>query len=224
MRKNHALFPFGMGILALICFLGGVWMMAMSVQPLWGRTMVLLLPAILLFAVAAFSQTGVLSRRLTVIITSLLSAVLLMGSFFYVVLLSVWSATTVTTDIQYYSSAFSKIANEEGVDGVFTSEIPEDVEDVVFHYNPQFLQGGEVFELSYATTDENITEWEFKLEQKASWIGSNEEWHRLNSWSFREEDSTRYHLYWDGGYNHGEMSYVLIDPSSNRITFFYTDW
>lgn len=222
--KRKAVFPFVMGSLALVCFLAVVLLMSSSVQPLWGRVMALLLPSIILYAVAFLSARGKLDSRKTTILTAALTVVLLFASIFYTVLLSVWTATTVTTDVRYYSRAYEQIDDEDGVEGIFPAAIPLDATDVSFRYNPQFLQGGEVFEVSFIVTDGTLSQWEKRLEKSAEWIGSNEEWHRLNNWGFHDADSTRYHLYWDGGSNHGEMSYVLIDPSANRITFHYTDW
>lgn len=224
MKNRKAILPFVLGTLALICFLAVALFMSSSVQPLWGRVMVLLLPSIILYAIAFLSARYKLDSKKTVILTTILAIVLLFVSIFYVFLLSIWTATTVTTDVQYYSRAYAQIDDEDGVEGVFPAAIPIDATDVSFHYNPQFLQGGEVFELSYIVTDEALSEWENRLEKKAEWIGSNEEWHRLNNWAFHDADSTRYHLHWDGGSNHGEMAYVLIEPSTNRITFHYTDW
>ena len=224
MKNKKSIFPFVMGTLALICFLAVVLFMSSSVQPLWGRVMVLLLPSVILYAVAFFSTRDKLDSKKTVILTTVLTIVLLFASIFYVFLLSIWTATTETTDVRYYSRAYEQIDDEDGVEGIFPDTIPIDATDISFHYNPRFLQGGEVFELSYIATGETLSEWEKRLEQKAEWIGSNEEWHRLNNWGFHDSDSTRYHLYWNGGFNHGEMSYVLIDPSINRITFHYTEW
>ena len=224
MKNNPALFPLAMGTLALICFLAVALFMASSVQPLWGHIMVLLLPTLILYAVAYLSMKGKINSKKTAILTTVLTIVLLLVSIFYTILLSMWTATTVTSDVRYYSRAYAQIDDEDGVEGIFPAAIPIDATDVSFHYNPQFLQGGEVFEVSYTVTDDVLSEWETRLEKKAEWIGSNEEWHRLNNWGFHDSDSTRYHLYWDGGSNHGEMSYVLIEPTTNRITFHYTDW
>lgn len=224
MRNKHALFPLAMGTLALICFLAVVLFMASSVQPLWGRIMVLLLPALILYAVAFFSLKGKINSKKTVILTSVLTIVLLLVSIFYTFLLTIWTATTTTTDVRYYSKAYAQIDDEDGVEGIFPDTIPIDAKDVAFRYSPQFLQGGEEFELSYIVTDEALSEWKTRLEKKAEWIGSNGEWHEMNNWGFHDTDTTRYHLYWDGGFNHGEMSYVLIEPSTRRITFYYTDW
>lgn len=221
---NHIVFPLVMGSLAMLCFFAVALMVSFSVQPLWGRLTVLILPAIILYAIAFISLKGKISPRMTVVLTVLASIVLVLVSFFYTVLLFVWTATTEIDNVKYYSKAYSQIENGKCVKGIFPDSIPRDAEDISFRYNAPFLQGGEIFELSFVAGGEAISEWEELLEAKAEWVGSNEEWHRLNNWGFRGEDSTRYHLHWDGGYNHAEMVYVLIDPSNSRITFCYEDW
>ncbi len=224
MKHKHALYPILMSICAFLCFIVVVILMADTVQPLWGRTMLLLLPAVILGSVGLLSLNGKLSMNKTVILTTILTIVLLLASIFYFFLLTIWTATTETTDIRYYSRAYDQIEDEDGVENVFPRRIPDDAENIDFSYRPQFLQGGEVFELSYTTTEEKLTEWKTVLTREAEWIGSNKEWHEANHWGFHDEDSVRYHLDWDGGYNHGEWSYVLIDEDANRITFFYEDW
>lgn len=224
MKNKYAMFPITMAGLAFLCFLFLAFNMASAVQPLWGRTMVLILPSLILSVVAVFALKGKLDCRKTEFVTLLLSIILVIASFVYVIFLSVLTATTVTTDVKFYTRAYEQIEDEDGVEGIFPDRVPEDAGDIDFRYNPQFLQGGEWFELSYTTTAEALSDWTVFLEDKAEWIGSNEEWHQTNNWGFYDVDSTRYHLYWDGGFNHGEMTYVLIDLSCNRITFHYEDW
>jgi len=223
-NNNHIVFPLVMGTLALLCFLAVALIVSFSVQPLWGRLTVLILPAIVLYAIAFISYKEKISSRMTVVLTVLASIVLVLASFFYSLLLFVWTATTEINDVKYYSKAYSRIENGGGVEGIFPDAIPGDAKDIFFRYNAPFLQGGEIFELSFVSSGEAISQWEGKLEASSEWIGSNQEWHRLNNWGFSGEDSTRYQIYWDGGYNHGEWSYVLINPSSSRITFCYEDW
>ena len=134
-----------------------------------------------------------------------------------------WTFATVT-DVRYYSRAYEQIDDVKTVRNVFPKSIPADARGVEFSYSPQFLQGGEVFELTYTTSSETIAEWKALLEHNAVWVGSNEDWHNQNGWSSDGVDATRYQLYWDGGFNHGEMCYVLIEEESNRITFYYSNW
>lgn len=224
MKNKYALFPITMAGLAFLCFLFLLFNMASAVQPLWGKTMVLILPSLILSTVAVLALKGKLDRRKTEFVTCVLSIILVIASFVYTIFLSIMTATTVTTDIKYYTRAYEQINDEEGVEGIFPDKVPEEAEDIAFRYNPQFLQGGEWFELSYTTTADSLSDWCEFLKENAEWIGSNKEWNQMNNMGFYGEDSTRYHLYWDGGFNHGEISYVLIDLSHNRITFHYEDW
>lgn len=224
MKNKHALIPVAVAALALLCFLFVAFCMAAYVQPLWGKTAVLLLPSLILGFVGFLAFRGKLNADKTMIVTAILSVVLLVTSFFYTIYLSILSATTVTTDVKFYSRAYQQIEHEDYLKGIFPEEIPADAEDVSFCYHPSFLQGGEVFELSYVTTGGVLSEWTEFLSGEAEWVGSNEEWHRTNNWGFDGEEAVRYQLYWDGGYNHGELAYVLIDCDENRITFYYENW
>lgn len=226
MKKSfsYARFPLTMTLLAFLCFLVIVLFMSTAVQPLWGRSCVLLIPALVLGGISLLALKGVLNSRKTAVLTVLLSVLFLVASICYTVLLSLWTATTVTTDVKYYSRAYAQIEDGNGVKGVFPQAVPTDAKEISFRYNPKFLQGGEVFQLSYVVTEEKMSEWTALLEGAAEWIGSNEEWHRTNHWAFYDTDSIRYHLYGDGHVDHGEMCYVLIVPSNCRITFCYENW
>ena len=222
MKNKHAIFPIVMAALAFLCFAFIAFSVAISVQPLWGRTMVLLLPSLILAFVAFLACKGKISPRAAENLTVFLSIVLIIGSFIYTIFLSVSMATTETTDVKFYTNAYRQINHEDSVNGVFPEKLPADAEEVSFRYHPQFLQGGEVFELSYTTSAEILSDWTAFLKDKAEWIGTNGEWHQTYR-GYGEEGAVRYQLYWEDG-NHGKEAHVLIDPYSNRITFFYEDW
>ena len=224
MKNRYAMFPIIMAGAALLCFLVLFFHMTSAVQPLLGQVMVLILPFLILSTVAALALKGRLDRRKTIIVTCVLSITLVIASFVYTVFLSVLTATTVTTDVTFYTAAYEQIDEEDGVEGIFPAKLPADAEDISFLYHPQFLQGGEWFELSYTTTANALSDWKAFLTSKAEWSGPNREWEQMNHIGFYGEDSMRYQLHWDGGFNHGEMAYVLIDPTQNRITFHYEGW
>jgi len=224
MKHKYACYPIAMSICAFCCFVAVFALFSRAVQPLWGRMMLLILPALLLGMIAFCAAKGKLGVSATIAWTTVLAVVLFLASVFYVSILSVWTATTTTTDIQYYSRAYAQIDKEDGVKEVFPKSIPADADDITFTYFPQFLQGGEVFELSYTTTNEKLTEWTALLKSKSEWIGSNREWHSANNWSFNGVDTMRYQLDWKGDSNHGEICYVLIDEGTKRITFYYSEW
>ena len=220
MKRKYALYPIIMSACAILCFIAVVIVFAGVVQPLWGRMLLLILPALILGIVAFFAVKGKLGVSATTIWTTILSIILLLASVFYVLLLGIWTATTTTTDVQYYGRAYAQIDDVDAVEEIFPKTIPADAENIIFTYTPQFLQGGEVFELSYTTTNEKLTEWTALLNKEAEWIGLNSEWYTENNWSFDGVEAIRYQLDWDGGFNHGEMCYVLIDDAIGRITFF----
>ena len=181
MKNKYALFPITMAGLAFLCFLFLLINMASTVQPLWGKTMVLMLPSLILSVIAVLAAEGKLDRRKTEFVTCVLSILLVIASFVYVIFLSVLTATTVTTDVKFYTRAYEQIEDEDGVEGIFPDKVPEGAGDIDFRYNPQFLQGGEWFELSYTTTADVLSDWAALLNDKAEWIGSNKEWHQTRA-------------------------------------------
>lgn len=222
MKNKHAVFPITMAGLAFLCFLFIAFCISTCVQPLWGKTMVLTLPSLILAVVAILAVKGRLDRRMTEFMTIVLSIILAIASSAYMVLLIIWTAMTVTTDLEYYERAYDVVNDRLDVEGIFPEKIPTDAENVTFHYSPQFLQGGEMLELSYTTTNEVLRDWEILLREQSEWVGSNEEWRRKH-WGYGDMEAVRYQLYLEDG-NHGETAFVLINPVSNRITFCFDHW
>ena len=224
MKHKHALYPMIVSLIAFVCFAVVLVLFASTVQPLWGRLLLLIVPALVLGVVAWLAAKGKLGKSATAIWTTVLTVVLLLLSAFYVVMLYAWTATTTTTDVRYYSRAYHQIDDRDGVEDVFPASVPADAEEVSFIYHPQFLQGGEVFELSYTTTDEKLTQWKRMLREEAEWIGTNKEWEKDNGWFCDEDDGVLYQLSWDGGFYHGEICYVLINEETGCIKFYYSHW
>ena len=224
MKEKAGLLPFTAGGLALSCFLLVAGVMATAVQPLWGRTLVLLLPALVFFAVGAAARKGSLSPRAAAVLTAVLAAVFFFLSLCYVFLLSIWTATTVTTEVKYYTRAFAQIDSNEAVSVHFPASVPENARDVEFSYMPRFLQGGEVFRLSYTAPEDEIIRRSISLQAAAEWSGPDAEWFRMHGQPGGEGDSVRYQLFGSGFVNHGEECCVLIDRAGGRIAFYYSDW
>lgn len=80
MKHKYALYPMILSSCALACFLAVLVLFSGAVQPLWGRIAVLLLPALLLAAVAFFAARGKLSPSAAAILTTVLAIVLFLGS------------------------------------------------------------------------------------------------------------------------------------------------
>ena len=224
MKNGHLHFPFIMGGIALACFLAVVLLVQTAVQPPWGRVLVLLLPALILFGIGISGRAGILDAGKTTALTAGSSVVLFLLSVCYVLLLLVWTATMTTTDTKYYARAYRQISERGSVTACFPASIPEEATDVEFRYNPQFLQGGEEFRLSYHATEARLLEQMGKLPAAAEWSGANEEWYLMHNQSPRDPGLMRYQLFGEGFSNHGEEACVLVDPSVGRIEFCYSKW
>lgn len=224
MKEKCALYPGIMSLCALVCFVAVAVFFSTAVHPPWGRMLLLLLPALVLGLIAWRVWEGKLKQSIAMVVTTVLVVVFFLGSLFYVSLLSVVTATTTSTNPIYYRRAYREVQDGRGVEGVFPAVIPPEAEDVAFSYTPGFLQGGEELELSYTTTEETLTDWVALLEGRSQWVGPNLVWQEEQSWDQKDTGGTRYQLYWDGGFNHGEMSFVLVEEDTCRITFCYAHW
>ncbi|MBP3293626.1 MAG: hypothetical protein J6N32_07715, partial [Clostridia bacterium] len=117
--KEWAVLPFLMAVFALICFLLVFAMMMSMVEPPIARTMVLLLPALILAGFGVLAN--LLHFPLGVIwgVTFLLTAVLGVWGFRETFFVALEAFTTTTTDIRYYERAYDSIDHEEYLDGIF---------------------------------------------------------------------------------------------------------
>ncbi len=224
MKNKYAMFPFAMGGMALLCFLIVAFFMAREVEPLWGRTLVLLLPSAVLCFVGLLALKGKLDIQKNTILTAALTVVLLVLSLFYVFLLSMWTATTVTTDPAFYERAYAKIDDLECVKACFPAAIPKGASEVKFSYQPQFMQGGEELRLSYIASEGELSERIELLEAAAEWTGTNEEWYAAHGSMANAPEPIRYQLYGEGFANHGEECCVLVERASRKIIFYYSKW
>lgn len=121
----------------------------------------------------------------------------------------------------------------------FPEKIPENAENIVFRYNPGFLQAGTWLGLKFKTDSNLVEDYTKVLSKKAKWIGkaddSQAEEHRVFPETFENlgytnlpEDFTIYVIYSEPGYpsnwNHGKLSLVAISKQRNEIIFLSNDW
>ena len=227
MKNKYMIFPLVMSSVAFTCFAFLAQLFLSGVHPMWAETLVLLIPSLVLGVFAILSAKGLLGRAASITLTCVFSALFVAAGFFYTCFLFFASFDAdCTTDPADYAAGLRQIYANEYVREYFPRSIPENATDVTFDYHPALFQGGEEFTLSYRTTDSEIEAWEERL-QDAEWIGTDEAW--SDEYNMYEDNgsspgTTRYQLYWDGGYNHGEMVYVLIDRTTNTMTFSYSHY
>lgn len=127
---------------------------------------------------------------------------------------------------------------------VFPENIPKNVTDVQFHYNPQLLQGGMIHYLYYV--DENMTSDKFdkKYKSKAIWVGHKDEYNDKKgllsgnllmdsegSYYKRQEHESDFVIYLvegrcdDSGYcNHGEFLYAAFNDKTKEVIYRAEHW
>lgn len=122
----------------------------------------------------------------------------------------------------------------------FPKKISKNVEKTMFHYNPQFLQGGEIFSL-YMKCDKNIIKEYDKKYKKYKLEDNSVEKQEIKKFNIsflyytpynknydKVDDLTFYLLYREcdeSGYcNHGRIKLIAIDENSNEIIFYYENW
>ena len=193
------------------------------IEPPWQLGLLLILPSLIFWRIGLKAYRGTYDRRKTYTRTGVLLPILLVLSLFYTLFLSVAGTSEVYHDIQYYPRVYTKVCEEYGAKAIFPPQIPLEAKKIEFLYSPLLLQRGEVFELSYTTTSEELQGWIQRLEQEAQWIGPDGQWRKAHGFGGDLEIAhyTRYHLYWDGN-PQGEISYVLIDSDTRRILFHWS--
>lgn len=148
--------------------------------------------------------------------------------------------TTITTNPNKYERVL-RVNNyqEDDLAYFFPSSIPDDAKNVVFRYNPQILQGGEVLALRYQTDSVTINEYVEQFSQKAKRVGSYEVMLHENigiyngvfSFVNYESLSNEYTIYllyskpyMENDWNHGRYSLVAINETINEIIFIMERW
>ena len=127
---------------------------------------------------------------------------------------------------------------------VFPENIPKNVSDVQFHYNPAFLQGGMIHYLYYV--DENMTSDKFdkKYKSKAIWVGHKDEYNENKgllssgllmyseeSYYKSQEHENDFVIYLvkgrcdDSGWcNHGEVLYAAFNEKTKEVIYRAEQW
>ena len=147
-----------------------------------------------------------------------------------------------TEDISHYERVRGySTTPERSKKYFFPLTIPDYAEDVEFHYNPQILQGGEIFSLEFTCSPEKVKEWEDYFREEADYPGSyldqGFDGYQMAKWVRPYSDCRVYVIYAraQGGeelpplehfqaWNHGHVYYGAIIPETNRVLFYMENW
>ncbi len=230
-----------MTIISFVLFLGVYWFITVrSIEPYYFKGLIFAVPFISFGIITFFTVKEKLKIGVSSIITGILIFLLGFASFFALIFLSVDAATTLTTDIGKYERVLNlKGYPKNSLIKYFPYKIPDNAKNVVFRYNPPFLQGGENFGLKFEADLDSIKSYIDEFSQKAKWVGkaSNTEIKKngISSSAFNAlgymnlpEDFTIYLIdskpYKPDNWNHGELTLVAVSKQRNEIIFHAEDW
>ena len=213
-----------------------------TVEPYYFKNMIFAVPLICFGIITFFTAKGKLKIAVSSIITVILIITLFFLMSFSFTFLIFKTATTVTTDTGKYKRVL-KVTDypNSSLTKHFPDKIPDNAKNIVFRYNPAFLQGGENFELKFETDSYSIKNYINKFSKNAKWIGksndSKAEENGIFSGIFGNlglgygnlpEDYTIYLIdskpYRPGDWNHGKLSLAAISKQKNEIIFYAENW
>lgn len=136
-------------------------------------------------------------------------------------------------DIKYYD----QYVNTNLLD-FFPSEVPKNVEDIIFIYSPKLLQSIGETSLYYVDKNLNVESFENKYKKDAIWVGYKKDYLQnkglLNNifsshLSIDNEDKFKIYLFDakcdDSGYcNHGGFSLVALNENTNEVLYTSQKW
>lgn len=238
---KKALFPAIMTIISFVLFIGLYWLAtARSIEPYYFEGLLFAVPFVCFGIITFFTVTEKLKIVVSSAITSVLILVLSVAMLFVFVFMAFDAVTTQTTDIDKYERVLKLTGYpNNSLTKYFPGRIPGNAKDIVFRYNPAFMQGGENFDLKFKTDLDSINSYINEFSQKAKWIGkaSDSEVEKngviLGSFSTfgymnLPEDFTIYLInsnpYEPNNWNHGKLSLVAISKQRNEIIFLAEDW
>jgi len=178
-----ARFPAIMTIISFILFIAIYLFVTMTaIEPYYFMGLVFAIPFVSFGIITFFSVTGRLKIITSSLITSILIFVLGFAMLFVFLFITFDAATTTTTDISKYERVLKLTGYPNNLlTEYFPNKIPDNAKDIIFSYNPAFLQGGEMFGLKFKIDINFINSYINELSQKAKWIGKSSENQALSS-------------------------------------------
>lgn len=238
---KKAPFPSIMTIISFVLFIGIYLFMTMtSIDPHYFAGLMFAVPFVCFGIITFFTVIGKFKIVASSVITGSLIFILGFEMLFSFVFMVFKAATTITTDISKYERVLKLTGYPNNpLIKYFPDKIPENAKDIVFSYNPAFLQGGENFDLKFKTDPDSIKNYIDEFSKRAKWIRkpSDNEAEKngiyfgafnIFGYDVLPEDFTIYLVdskpYKPNDWNHGELSLAAISKQRNEIIFLAERW
>ena len=169
-----------------------------------------------------------------------LTCILIFYYFFVIFIIVLMQAMYGVSNPHFYKQYVS----DSYLNEVFPQSIPINVSNIVFHYNPPFLQGSMIHYLYYADKNMTINKFDKKYKNKAIWIGHKNEYNEkqglltsdlvmfeegaYNRRTSHENDFIIYLIKGkcdDSGYcNHGEYLLAAFNEKTKEVIYKSEIW
>ena len=238
---KKAPFPAIMTIISFVLFIGVYLLTTVkSIEPYYFESLIFTVPFLCFGTITFLSVTKRLKVVASSVITSILIVVLGVAALVALTFMSIQTATTITSDIGKYERVLKQTGfpNNE-LTKYFPSKIPDNAKNIVFRYNPAFLQGGENFDLKFETDSDSIMNYIEDFSKNSKWIGKSKDSEAekngifsgmFNVFGYMDmpEDFTIYLIdskpYQLNNWNHGKVTLVAISKQRNEIIFYAENW
>lgn len=195
-------------------------------------------PCILFLTITFFCHYFGNKRKVRVIfkaIAGVFACLLIYYYFIGLFMIVLIESTNPITNIKYYK----KQVNGTELTKVFPKKIPDDVENIKFHYAPGALQAGTNYMLYYVDKNMTMEKFDNNYKEKAIWIGHKKEYNEkegllVGTFSYtpaeykNEEDFIIYLVDGecdDSGYcNHGKFLLAAYNEKTNEVIFRAEYW
>lgn len=230
-------FPMLMTIFSFLLFVMVYLIVTVKfIEPYYFEGLIFAVPFICFGCITFLTAAGKLKTSVSFVITGVL--VIVLGLTFLVIFsgLVIKASSSTITNINKYE----RILEENGYPNNlwiehFPDTIPKNAENIVFSYNPGFLQAGAWLGLKFKTDADSIENYISEWSQKANWSGKLDdhqaEANHIMSETFRNvgyidlpEDFIIYIMGSKPGFNHGAFSLVAISKQRNEIIFLFKEW
>lgn len=168
-------------------------------------------------------------------ISGVLTLLLLYYYVMAIIIIGFLEAENPVTNVKYYKHQ----VNGTELTKVFPKEIPDDVENVKFHYAPGVLQAGTNYMLYYVDKNMTMEKFDNNYKEKAIWIGHKKEYTEKTGLlsgafsytpaNYKNEDDFIIYLVNgecdDSGYcNHGKFLLAAYNEQTNEVVFRAEYW
>ncbi len=209
---------------------------AYAVEPYYFEGLGFLLPFICYGILHKVTARKLIKKTTSNAISFVMALILSIPMVFLFLILAVHSATTEYNNPKFYERILKVNGYPQNYKiEHFPSTIPEDAKNILFHYNPAFLQGGEIFSLRFkaGSTDLAAYEKEFlksciTLDSAASDNNFFENMFSYIGYDILPEDFTIYVFNStpnkQGDWNLGRVSLSAISTLRREIIFYSHNW